>query len=240
VLSGAQFERLAFAEIAETARGRVRRRVLGRLVALGLVATLERRVGGVRAGSAGLVYALSAGGQRLLDEYSGGGPLRRRPAYTPGALFLAHALAVSEVYVGLHEAARRRPELRLEHFAVEGDARFTSGSGDVLRPDALAVLGTADVEDVWWLEIDRGSESRPRLLSMLRRYLWFASSGEVGPWGVVPRVLVSVPDRRRQRAVHDLIRQLPQPADDLFVACLDSDTVAVLVNELLGEVREPP
>lgn len=93
VLSGTQAERLLFDEIAESARARIRRRVLGRLIALGLVETLERRVGGVRAGSGGLVYALSGGGQRLLDLDDPRESPRRRSAYTPGPLFLAHALA---------------------------------------------------------------------------------------------------------------------------------------------------
>ncbi len=241
VLSGAQAERLLFAEIAGTARGRIRRRVLGRLVAVGLVETLSRRVGGVRAGSGGLVYALSAGGQRLLDCDLPGGGERRRPAYTPGPLFLAHALAITEVYVSLVEVSRDRSELRLRQFAVEADARFEpAGSGDVLRPDALAVLASAEVEDVWWLEIDRGTESLPRLLAMFRRYLEFAGLGVPGPGGVIPRVLVSVTTLERAVAVRGLIRRLPSPASQLFVVCQERDVAQVLASELLGEVREPP
>lgn len=239
VLSGGQLERLLFAEIAGSARGRIRRRVLGRLVGLGLVQTLERRVGGVRAGSAGLVYALSAGGQRLRDmETSGQG--RRRPAYTPGVLFLAHALAVSEVFVQLHETLRGAPGHRLERFAVETAARFAAGDELTLHPDALVVLAGSSVEDVWWLEIDRGTESLPRLRGMLQRYVAFAGSGVPGPGGVVPRVLVSVMTPERLRAVRGLIRRLPPPAEALFVVTPEAEIAARLVTELLGEIREPP
>lgn len=241
VLSGAQAERLLFAEIAEGARGRIRRRVLGRLVAARLVETLERRVGGVRAGSGGLVYALGLSGQRLLDLDGVGHGQRRRPAYTPGPLFLAHALAVSEVYVSLVELARGRPELDVRQFAVESAARFEPPDSDaVLRPDALAVLASSDVEDIWWLEIDRGTESLPRLAEMLRRYLTFAESGVPGPGGVVPRVLVSVTSEERARAVRGLTRRLPPLASELFVICREPDIAAVLASELLGEVRRPP
>src|SRR5262245_62962246 len=66
VLSGRQVERLHFADLAGQHRDRTRRRVLERLTALQLLTTLERRIGGVRAGSAGLVFALGAAGQRLL------------------------------------------------------------------------------------------------------------------------------------------------------------------------------
>ena len=66
VLTGRQVERLHFSELEGVHRDRTRRRVLERLVALGLFTTLERRIGGVRAGSAGLVFALGPAGQRLL------------------------------------------------------------------------------------------------------------------------------------------------------------------------------
>ena len=41
------------------------RRALQRLTKLGLLATLERRIGGVRSGSDGLIYRLGPAGQRL-------------------------------------------------------------------------------------------------------------------------------------------------------------------------------
>ncbi len=46
--------------------GRVRRRIMTRLTDLGLVAVLGRRVGGVRAGSVGHLYALTTAGHRFL------------------------------------------------------------------------------------------------------------------------------------------------------------------------------
>lgn len=244
VLSGGQLERLAFAKVTAPARGRIRRRVLARLMERGLVVTLERRVGGVRAGSAGLVYSLSGGGQRLLDLEAGRSAERRRSAPTPGALFLAHALAVAEVFVSLTEASRRVDGLVLRDFAVEADARFAGGerNGDVvLRPDALVVLARGAIEDVWWLEVDRGTESRPRLLRMLQRYLAFTERGVAGPRGVIPRVLVSVTDDQRRRAVRSLVRRLPKPAAALFLVCREAETAATLVNELVADsAREPP
>src|SRR5215218_9654600 len=66
LLSGQQLERLHFAQLATpNARGSARRRSLGGLVGTGLVTTLPRRIGGERAGSAGLIYILDARGQRL-------------------------------------------------------------------------------------------------------------------------------------------------------------------------------
>lgn len=245
MLSGAQAERLLFTDIAPTARGRVRRRVLGRLARVGLVATLDRRVGGVRAGSAGMVYTLSAAGQRLLDlQRDQMERPRRRSPHTPGALFLAHELAVADVYVGLVEAAQRDPRIVLARFAMEADARFDVRSmiGSVtLRPDALVVLEHTHVEDVWWLEVDRSTESLPRLTSKLRAYLTFAGLGVAGPRGVVPRVLVSVLDDRRARALRAIVGRFPAPADELFAVVQEADAAAFMAGELLGgEVEKPP
>lgn len=242
VLSGAQAERLLFADVTPASRGRTRRRVLGRLVALGLVATLERRIGGVRAGSAGLVYVLSGGGQRLLapSRATGAGPRPRTPS-TPGRLFLAHALAISETYVCLVEATRDTPGVTVPVFAVESDARWdTPEAGEVLRPDALVVLARGGVEDVWWLEIDRGTESLPRLKRLLDRYLRFAQAGRPGPRGVIPRVLFSVTTGARQDALQRLVERGPDLGRQLFVVCQEADVAQVLLDELLQASKEEP
>ena len=65
---GKQLERLHFTELSGASGPVVRRRVLGRLVRWEVLTTLERRIGGVRAGSSGLVYALNIAGKRLVTE----------------------------------------------------------------------------------------------------------------------------------------------------------------------------
>src|SRR5215470_18611445 len=50
VVTGEQLERLHFTDLAESSRPVMRRRVLTRLVRLRLLVTLERHIGGVRAG----------------------------------------------------------------------------------------------------------------------------------------------------------------------------------------------
>ncbi len=78
VASGRQLERLHFAGLTSSSAARQRQRVLRRLTSLGLLARLERRVGGARAGSAGYVYALNVAGQRLMATQSP--PPRAPPA----------------------------------------------------------------------------------------------------------------------------------------------------------------
>src|SRR6266851_903019 len=76
-LSATQLQRLHFPSTSHTPLGAVRscRRVLARLVDCRALIRLERRIGGVRAGSASFVYSLGPVGQRLLADEA---PRRRR------------------------------------------------------------------------------------------------------------------------------------------------------------------
>ena len=137
VLSGAQLTRLHFATLASKSRERTRRRVLARLTEHQLVATLERQIGGARAGSAGHVYALGIAAQRVLPllgstAYTSDPPNRTRAPETPGSLFLAHALAVAELYVELREH-ERSGHLMLVRFATESAAWWPDGRSNVSR-----------------------------------------------------------------------------------------------------------
>lgn len=221
VLTGDQLTRLHFHELSAKSRDRARRRVLARLAGLDLVTMLERRVGGVRAGSAGLVYALGVAGQHvvpLLDADGDGNPARRpRQPWTPGRVFLAHTLAVAELYVRLVEATRAE-SFGLGTFLAEPASWTSNGLGGWLKPDAYAVLRAGDVEDSWWIEVDRATESLATLRRKLLAYLDFVNQGQLGPDGVVPRVLITVPNNKPKREidVRELLVRLPEPADKLF------------------------
>jgi hypothetical protein len=215
VLTGVQLTRLHFTDLSATSRERTRRRVLARLAVRDLVTTLERRIGGARAGSAGLVYALGVAGQHVVqflaqdDEQ----PVKRpRQPWTPGRLFLAHSLAVSELYVRLVEAARSGA-LELRAYEAVPASWVPDGLGGWLKPDAYVVLGADDVEDSWWVEVDRATESLPTMKRKLRTYLDFVQRGQFGPDGVVPRVLITVPDDKPKRHadIKELFAHLPEP-----------------------------
>ncbi len=140
VLTGAQLTRLHFHDLAATSRDRTRRGVLARLASHELVAPLERVIGGVRAGSSGLVCALGVAGQRALplleaEADATGVPARARRPWTPGQSFLKHTLAISEVYVQLVETQRAR-QLTLVRFEAEAGAWWPDGAGGLLKPDA--------------------------------------------------------------------------------------------------------
>ncbi|MEU8944245.1 replication-relaxation family protein [Streptomyces sp. NPDC048489] len=242
VLTGSQLTRLHFHDLAPNSRDRVRRNVLSRLISIGFVAALERQIGGVRAGSQGLIYTLDAGGQRALPHIQAGQgiePTRRaRKPRTPGERFLLHTLDVSELYVQLTEA-QRLGKLILAEYRAEYDAHFPNGAGGLLKPDAYAVLRRGDYEDSWWIEVDRGTEDvETTLRRKLLGYIDFATAGGLGPDGVMPRVLLTLyrPKRLAERlaAVQDLLRRLPEPAERLVHTVLFSDATPLLVETIRG------
>ncbi|WP_045877692.1 replication-relaxation family protein [Pseudofrankia sp. DC12] len=237
VLTGDHLTRLHFHDLAATSRDRTRRRVLARLAELDLVSRLERTVGGVRAGSSGHVYALGVVGQRvlaLLDaaaETGGGLTARARRPWTPGQLFLKHTLAISELYVQLTELCRAGL-LTLGRFEAEPAAWWPDGGGGLLKPDASVCVALGEFEDSWFVEVDRATESPETLRRKLVRYVDFARAGQLGPDGVTPRVLVTVPHERRLQDVRAVLARLPPPTDRLFAAIPFNSAVGYLVEVL--------
>ena len=218
--TGYQLERLHFVGLNADSGPVVRRRVLSRLVDWGVLTTGERRIGGIRAGSSGLIYALDTVGQRLLVTSD---ITPRRPGL-PGERFVAHVLDVAELYVGLVER-QRLGQLRLSRFFAEPASWWPNRFGGWLKPDAYVVLSAEAHDDAWWVEVDRATESLPTLQAKLTAYLDFAHGGQSGPNGLVPRVLVTVPDDARLQTVTRLIQRLPAPAAELFaVARFDQAT----------------
>src|SRR2546423_12164294 len=173
-LTPRQIEALHFADHAtELAGARVSRRVLARLTDERLLARLQRRVGGVRAGSASFVYALGPVGGRLVDG-------QRRRLVEPSTTFLVHTLAVAQAHVELVQASRTG-QLELLSVDVEpGCWRRYTGSGgarEVLRPDLYVVTGSGNFEDCWFVEIDCDTESPLALRRKCHTYEAYRRSG---------------------------------------------------------------
>jgi hypothetical protein len=171
----------------EQAATRARQRVLERLTRERLLIRLERRIGGVRAGSAGLVLALGPVGQRVLAT---SGPRRR--SYEPTLRFVDHTLAISQLVVDLSVAARAGLVDVLDVQAEPPCWREFSGLGGrrLLRPDAFVALGSGEYDLRWFIEVDRDTESLPVIVRKCRLYADYYQSGkeQVAHGGVFPRV----------------------------------------------------
>ena len=236
VLTGGQLTRLHFAELSPDSRERTRRRVLARLTAHQLVATLDRSVGGARAGSAGHTHALGITGIRALPllqpyGYTDVQQNRVRGPVTPGSLFLAHALDIAELYVRL-VGASRTSMLVLTQFDAEPATWHPDGHGGHLKPDAYVRIRAGEIEDSYWIEVDKATESIPTLRRKLMAYLDFARSGHLGPDGITPRVLLTVPDDRRLAAVRDLVGTLPEPAGSMIATVSYGQAVVTMIDAL--------
>jgi hypothetical protein len=231
-VSGDQLARLHFIEADPEAQARAARRSLIRLTRADVLARLPRRVGGVRAGSAGFVYHLGAVGYRLAVRYGWQPERRRRRSDIPGTTFLHHSLVVAELHTLLREADRSRRIELLELSAEPSCWRSYGGvgaqAGKTLKPDSYLRLGVGEFEDSYFIEVDRGTVGSTTLDRKLREYVAYEASGLEQTRGVFPRVLWLVPDASRAAAIGVSIGRLTKASRELFAVALQADAVDVV------------
>lgn len=232
-LTSRHVERLHFRSpgTSPLAAARASRRALVRLHGLRLVDRLERRIGGVRAGSASHVITLAPLGSRLLAIQS------RRRSRQPSTTHLDHVLEVAELVVRLHEAASIG---RLEHVGYHGEPgcwrTFLAphGGRSVLKPDLRLSVDAGDHELHWYVEIDRSSEHQPVLRRKNQTYLDAWREGtETARDGVFPRVCWVVPDQHRQAVIEQVIASLRPPAG-MFHVSTTIQAIDVLLDHESG------
>lgn len=223
-----QLERLHFhdAHATSLAAARAARRVLARLHDLHLLDRLERRVGGVRAGSASFVWLLTSLGFRLLGDD------KRRRSREPSLVHLSHVLAVAELVVQLHERSRATD---VELLSVEPEPTcwraFVGhhGAQALLKPDLRLTLGIGEHELHWFVELDRATEYRSALTRKLGTYVMaWRDGGEQTRAGVFPRVLWVVPDEARGEAIAIVWQSMDSVPDGMFQAVTTDRAVDVL------------
>lgn len=239
-VTAGQLERLFFHSIPEpVSRSRRVRRQLARLVELNLLWRQERRVGGVRAGSTGYVYAATAEARRL-DAWRRAEPLSRaQAAHEPGATFVEHSVACGELFVRLVEAGRAGQLELLEHQAEPAAWRqFLGPIGGVrhLRPDAFIRIGVGQWEQLAFVEIDRGTEGTAALTRKLETYVAYWRSGaEQHQRAIFPKVVWLTTTDRRAQLLRAQFALLPSETQALFVAA----EFERALEALHGEAAEP-
>ena len=79
------------------------------------------------------------------------------------------------------------------------------------------MTASAEYEDSWFIELDRGTESLPTLLKKCAQYARYHQSGrEQANHGVFPAVLWVVPDERRAGVLATAIRRRFGNGTELF------------------------
>ena len=218
--------------LAEPARARAGSRALKRLSDWWVLDPLPGRArGGVRGGSATMIYCLGVAGRRLLARRG----LRLRRMGAPGERYITHTLACTGLAVDL-QVANRQGELELIEVQSEPVChRYFLGPWGArwaVKPDLFIRIGAGALEDRWFVEVDLGSEHAGTLLTKAKRYLaHYRSGAEQREHGVYPRVLWAVPDLRRAQELHRVLRRLPGEAEPLFVICQLDEVPSLLAAE---------
>ena len=215
VTSGGQLQRFHYAD--SEASKRQARLDLAEMVRWQVLERLRRSIGGERAGSKGYVYSMGVAGQRLMNPDLS----RYRRPWTPGASHLRHALTVSELYVELRHILAG-PDMALVEYDTEPICwrPFTGpGGGRVtLKPDAFAVLHLGEFEDCYFLEIDCGTESGPRISEKAKTYISYFNSGrEQARTEVFPYVLWVTAAERRAKFLVEILASLDAEHWKLFM-----------------------
>ncbi len=206
---------------------RAARRQLARLVHWRVVARLERRQGGLGRGSDSWTYALDVAGQRLIAETGA-----RRPRL-PGRPMWAHTLAGTEIFTRLATTTRATNRTLIWQGEPACWRTFGGGFGETfkLKPDAFVTVTNPDYEDVAFLEIDTGSQSRTVIRSKLNAYRRYAATGiEQRTGGVFPLVVFITTTPARHAVLVDLLGELPPESWRLFAVGQPADAVRLLTG----------
>jgi hypothetical protein len=227
---------------ADLSGQRMTRRLLKQMTDRGILARLDRTVGGVRAGSSGYIYYLGAAGQRLIALAAGQGAIRGRTRPEPGSRFVAHRLAVTEVCVQIREA-ERGGGLDVMALDAEPDCwrRFQDSVGGRrdLKPDVFSRLGVGAYEESAFIEVDLASESLNVISAKLKIYVdYFRAGTEQAIHGVFPRVVWIVPSEARRAKVLERCLRLPAEARGIFAVTTFEDALGVISGWLLKDQAE--
>lgn len=233
LMSAQQIEAIHFTldeHASAVTAARSARRVLERLVRDRLLVRLERRVGGIRAGSASFVYAIGPVGQRLTAAETPRVRFRE-----PSATFAIHTLAISQLVVDL-TALSRTGRIDLVGLQPEPICWRTSvgpmAVATVLRPDVFVAIGVGDFEHRWFIEVDLGTEHLPTLLRKCAAYdAYYRTGAEQQDHGVFPRVLWIMHTRDRAERLRDAIER----DADLTTALFSVTTAGEATGALAGD-----
>lgn len=232
LLSARQIERLHFpvpdSHASPISAARTARRVLERLTRDRLLIRLSRRIGGVRAGSASFVYAIGPLGQRVVGR---SGPRRR--FREPSAMFVAHTLAVAELFVRITEAEQAGLLTIKETQAEPRSWRQFSGltGRTIVKPDLFLALESGGYDLRWFIEVDLGTEHQPAILRKCQTYEAYYRTGiEQARQQVFPRVLWVVSDDGRALQISQSLHRSAGLTPELFVVT----TAELAVRTLTG------
>lgn len=210
-----QIESLHFNSLSSA---RISRKVLERLTANHLIRRLNRRIGGLHAGSSSYIYALTPKGANLISA---------KPNYSfePSTLFLDHTLLIMDTYIQVAELF----DLKILDFETEPNCWRVIKPGLMLKPDLWLKLGSNKEELHWFVELDRSTEHKTAIKTKLELYYqYFLTGQEQDKADLFPRVLWLVPNNARKSWLEALIRPYEAQIPGLFVASTFANSMLAL------------
>jgi hypothetical protein len=213
---------------------------LQRLRDLGLLVNLERRIGGVRAGSGGHVWQITDLANRLLVEHLGEktGP-RIRPS-EPSTTFLDHTLAIAELVITLQSTSSHGVEIERLQLEPECWRTYlgTAGETRTLKPDLASVSQTDGFTDFYFWEVDRATEAPNRVIRKCLQYQQYRNTGaEQRAQDLFPAVVWVVPNKRRYEQLGRRLAAEPEIDQRLFTV-IELDQLEDLVRMGADEFKK--
>ena len=206
---------------------------LARLRELGLLTNLERRIGGVRAGSGGYVWQLTELGDRAARAHLGQDRHSRMRPYEPSTSFLDHTLAIAEVVITLQQISRQG-HVDLSHLQLEPECwrHYLGPNGETrtLKPDLAVISISPGFEDHWFIEVDRATEPPNRVVKKCLQYQEYRATGhEQTRVGLFPAVVWTVPNERRRDQLIRRVRDESALDPRLFTVVTTNDIEELVV-----------
>ena len=236
-LTSNQISRLHYNNYANESAGlRSAQRNLVKLRDCGMIVPLDRRIGGVRAGSGSYIWALTESGVWLLhfgdEDYT-----PRKRFFEPTLNFLKHTLEVSETFVQLTEICRRRKAALIRAELEPSCWRSYTGEDGkpaTMKPDMYAVTGDGGYEDSWFIEVDMNTQSPSVVLEKCRRYVLYCVSGlEQRQHGVFPLVVWLVYSKSRKAKIEQYIadcREMSEKSKAIFTVIMPDEFETLILG----------
>ena len=225
--SADQIARAVFASGTPVGRRRRAQAALTRMVGEGVLTRLDRRIGGIRAGSAGFVYRLGPRSHRIL------GGTAKRPGTDPAWISVDHQLAVAELAAQLIEAQRAGHCSELKMIGEPDCWRKFSSSGGVrlVKADLEIRFSLEGRRAALWVEMDRATQAPARIRSKAERYLDYWRTGlEHQRLGGFPKVLFVAPDLARAEQLSVVLGEIREPAAAMFSVVCEADAVDLMMS----------
>lgn len=233
LMTGEQLRQLYFTDLGSLKSSkRSSQQSLRSLTQRELLARLERRVGGVRSGSSGYVYALGRAGQQIVRRRRSETTRRSRRTHEPGEAFVAHRVACAQLFVEL-QLEQVAGGLRLEKYLGEPDCWRRRigpfGKPLTLKPDGFARLAAGDRLLHWFIEMDLATESQTVIARKGRAYLEHYASG--AERDVMPRVIWIAPNPERAMSIQTTLHALEGPTAELHIVSTSERAIQTMKGE---------